>query len=195
MTRIGIILGSTRPNRRGDQVAAWVHDVAARRTDAEFELVDLRDHPLPHLDEPQPAAHGAYEHEHTRAWSATIAPFDGFVFVTCEYNHAIPGVLKNALDHLYAEWTNKAVGLVSYGGLGGGVRAVEQLRLVCGALGMADVSDQVVLSVVTEFEDFTVFRPSAFSAAALDALLDRVVAWSGALAPLRAGALTAARGG
>src|SRR3954451_23777762 len=71
MTRIGIILGSTRPHRRGDQVAAWVHDVAARRTDADFELVALRDPPLPPLAEPQPAAHGAYEHEHTRAWSAT----------------------------------------------------------------------------------------------------------------------------
>jgi NAD(P)H-dependent FMN reductase len=185
MTRIGIILASTRPNRRGDQVAAWVHDVAARRTDAAFELIDLRDHPLPHLDEPQPPAAGAYHHEHTRAWAATIAPLAGFVFVTCEYNHAMPGVLKNALDHLYAEWTNKAAGFVSYGGTGG-VRAAEQLRLVCGALQMADVAQQVALSVVTEFEDVAVFRPSASSASALDALLDQVVAWSEALAPLRA---------
>jgi NAD(P)H-dependent FMN reductase len=191
MTRIGIILASTRPNRRGDQVAAWVHDVAARRTDAEFELIDLRDHPLPHLDEPLPPAHGDYHHEHTRAWAATIVPFDGFVFVTCEYNHTMPGVLKNALDHLHAEWGNKAVGLVSYGGLSGGTRAAEQLRLVCGALGLADVSRQVVLSVVTEFEDFTVFTPSAFSAGELDAMLGDVVAWSEALAPLRAAALAA----
>jgi NAD(P)H-dependent FMN reductase len=186
MTRIAIILASTRPNRRGDQVAAWVHDVATRRTDAEFALLDLRDHPLPHLDEPEPPARGDYRHEHTRAWAATIAPFDGFVFVTCEYNHTMPGVLKNALDHLYAEWANKAVGLVSYGGLSGGSRAAEQLRLVCGALGLADVSRQVVLSVVTEFADFTRFAPSAFSAGELDAMLDEVVAWSGALAPLRA---------
>jgi NAD(P)H-dependent FMN reductase len=187
MTRIGIILASTRPNRRGDQVAAWVHDVAGRRADAEFELVDLRDHPLPHLDEPQPPARGQYAHEHTRAWSATIAPFDGFVFVTCEYNHSMPGVLKNALDHLYAEWTNKAAGLVSYGGTGG-TRAAEQLRLVCGALQMADVTQQVVLPVLTEFEDLAVFRPGAASAAALDALLDQVIAWSEALAPVRAAA-------
>jgi NAD(P)H-dependent FMN reductase len=186
MTRIAIILGSTRPNRRGDQVAAWVHDVAARRTDAEFELVDLREHPLPHLDEPQPPAHGDYQHEHTRAWSATIAPFDGYVLVTGEYNHSMPGVLKNALDHLHAEWADKAVGLVSYGGLSGGSRAAEQLRLVCGALGLAVVPRQVVLSVVTEFADSTRFAPSAFSAAELDALLDGVVAWSDALAPLRA---------
>jgi NAD(P)H-dependent FMN reductase len=108
MIKIGIILGSTRPGRRGEQVAQWVHERAARRTDAEFEVIDLLDHPLPHLDEPAPAlmSAGRYQHEHTRAWADAIASFDGFVMVTPEYNHSIPGVLKNALDHLYAEWNN-----------------------------------------------------------------------------------------
>ncbi|GGN80189.1 hypothetical protein GCM10011579_065480 [Streptomyces albiflavescens] len=98
-------------------------------------MIDLHDHPLPHLDEPAPApvSPGRYQHEHTRAWADTIASFDGFVMVTPEYNHSFPGVLKNAIDSLYAEWNNKAVGFVSYGG-GGGTRAVEQLRLICGAL-------------------------------------------------------------
>jgi NAD(P)H-dependent FMN reductase len=185
MIRIGIILGSTRPGRNGEQVARWVHDAASRRTDAEFELIDLRDHPLPHLDEPMGAMHGHYQHAHTRAWGATVASFDGFVMVTPEYNRSTSGVLKNALDYLYAEWRDKAVGFVSYG-VAGGVRAVEQLRLICGALQMADVSQQVTLSLMTEFENYTAFQPADHSATALDTLLDQVVSWSTALAPLRA---------
>lgn len=156
MTKIGIILGSTRPNRRGEQVADWVHVMASQRREAEFELVDLRDFSLPHLDEPEPAVLGQYQNDHTKAWSEKVACFDGFVMVTPEYNHASPGVLKNAIDFLYNEWNNKAVGSVSYGGTGG-TRAVEQLRLTCGAVMMADIAQQVALSIVTEFENFTVF--------------------------------------
>ena len=184
MTRIGIILGSTRPNRNGEQVAKWVYDIASRRSDAEFELVDLRDYPLPHLDEPLPPSMGQYQNEHTRQWADKIASFDGFVIVTPEYNHSTSGVLKNAIDFLYAEWNNKAVGFVSYGGVGG-ARAAEHLRLVAAELQMADVRQQVALSLLTEFENFSVFKPGDYNAAALDTLLDQVVAWSTALAPLR----------
>jgi len=184
MTRIGIILGSTRPNRNGEQVAKWVYDIAARRSDAEFELVDLRDYPLPHLDEPLPPSMGQYHNEHTRQWAEKIASFDGFVFVTPEYNHGTSGVLKNAIDYLYAEWNNKAAGFVSYGAVGG-ARAAEHLRLVAGELQMADVRQQVALSLLTEFENFSVFRPGDYNRAALDTLLDQVIAWSTALAPLR----------
>ena len=186
MIRIGIILGSTRPNRNGEQVAKWVYDIASRRGDAEFELVDLRDYPLPHLDEPLSPSFGQYQHEHTRAWADKIASFDGFVMVTPEYNHSTSGVLKNAIDYLYAEWNNKAVGFVSYGGVGG-ARAAEHLRLVCGELQMADVRQQVALSLLTEFENFSVFKPGEYNTTALDTMLDQVVAWSAALAPLRAG--------
>jgi NAD(P)H-dependent FMN reductase len=192
MTRIGIILGSTRPNRNGEQVARWVYDIAARRSDAEFELVDLRDYPLPHLDEPLPPAMGQYQNEHTRQWAEKIASFDGFVIVTPEYNHSTSGVLKNAIDYLFAEWNNKAVGFVSYGGVGG-ARAAEHLRLIAGELQMADVRQQVALSLLTEFENFSVFKPSDYNLAALDTLLDQVIAWSAALAPLRQPAATAAR--
>jgi NAD(P)H-dependent FMN reductase len=184
MTRIGIILGSTRPNRNGEQVAKWVYDIASRRSDAEFELVDLRDYPLPHLDEPLPPSMGQYQNEHTKAWADKIASFDGFVIVTPEYNHSTSGVLKNAIDYLYAEWNNKAVGFVSYGGVGG-ARAAEHLRLVAGELQMADVRQQVALSLLTEFENFSVFKPGDYNLAALDTLLDQVVAWSVALAALR----------
>ena len=190
MTRIGIILGSTRPNRNGEQVAKWVYDIASRRSDAEFELVDLRDYPLPHLDEPLPPSMGQYQNEHTRQWADKIASFDGFVIVTPEYNHGTSGVLKNAIDYLYAEWNNKAVGFVSYGAVGG-AGAAEHLRLVAGELQMADVRQQVALSLLTEFENFSVFRPGDYNLAALDTLLDQVVAWSTALAPLRQPTATA----
>jgi NAD(P)H-dependent FMN reductase len=192
MTRIGIILGSTRPNRNGEQVAKWVYNIASHRSDAEFELVDLRDYPLPHLDEPLPPSFGQYQNEHTRLWAAKIASFDGFVIVTPEYNHGTSGVLKNAIDYLYAEWNNKAVGFVSYGSVGG-ARAAEHLRLVAGELQMADVRQQVALSLLTEFENFSVFKPGDYNLAALDTLLDQVVAWSTALAPLRQPTATAAR--
>ncbi|MCP2314676.1 NAD(P)H-dependent FMN reductase [Nocardia amikacinitolerans] len=190
MMRIGIVLGSTRPNRKGPQVAQWVLDTASQRGDAEFGLIDLRDHPLPHLDEPAPPMFGPSVHEATRAWAERIAPFDGFVVVTPEYNSGVPGVLKNAIDHLCAEWADKAVGFVSYG-VGGGARAVVQLRTVCGTLGMADVSYQVAISVLTDFENHTTFTPRDHHVAALHKTLDQVVAWSAALAPLRTGAATA----
>jgi len=184
MPRIGVILGSTRPNRNGEQVARWVYDIAAQRADAEFELVDLRDYPLPHLDEPMPPSFGQYANDHTKEWARKIASFDGFVIVTPEYNHGTSGVLKNAIDYLYAEWNNKAVAFVSYGAVGG-ARAAEHLRLVAGELQMADVRQQVALSLITEFENFSVFKPGDYNVDALNTLLDQVIAWSIALAPLR----------
>jgi NAD(P)H-dependent FMN reductase len=189
MIRIGIILGSTRPNRNGEQVARWVYDNASLRSDAEFELVDLRDYPLPHLDEPLPPSMGQYQNDHTRQWAEKIASFDGFVIVTPEYNHSTSGVLKNAIDYLFAEWNNKAVGFVSYGAVGG-ARAAEHLRLVAGELQMADVRQQVTLSLITDFENFSVFKPSDYSGGALNTLFDQVIAWSAALAPLRQPAAT-----
>ena len=186
MTKIGIVLGSTRPGRNGEQVAKWVLDVAQRRGSegVEYELVDLADYPLPHLDEAVPPSLGQYQNDHTKKWAATIASFDGFVFVTPEYNHSTSGVLKNAIDYLYQEWTNKAVGFVSYGSVGG-TRAAEHLRLIAGELQMADVRQQVALSLATEFENYSVFKPGAHQEPLLETLLDQVVAWSEALAPLR----------
>ncbi|MEU8383090.1 NAD(P)H-dependent oxidoreductase [Streptosporangium sp. NPDC048865] len=184
MTRIGIILGSTRPGRNGEAVARWVHQVAAQRTDAEFELVDLLDYRLPHLDEALPASMGQYTRPHTLTWANKIASFDGFVMVTPEYNHSTSGALKNAIDFLYGEWNNKAVGFVSYGSAGG-TRAVEHLRLIAGELQMADVRNQVALSLFTDFENFSVFRPNGFQLESLTAMLGQVVAWSTALAPMR----------
>ena len=184
MTRIGIILGSTRPGRRGEAVAKWVYEVAKDRSDADFELIDLLDYPLPHLDEPMPPAMGQYQNQHTRDWAAIIARFDGFVFVTPEYNHSTSGVLKNAIDYLFAEWNNKAMGVVSYGVVGG-ARAAEHLRLIAGELKMADVRTNVALSMRSDFVNFTDLAPGEYQRPALDTLLGEVIAWSEALAPLR----------
>ncbi|MBQ0997669.1 NADPH-dependent FMN reductase [Streptomyces sp. RK62] len=185
MTKIGIILGSTRPGRNGEAVARWVLDIASKRTDAEFALIDLLDYKLPHLDEQLPPSMGQYSQPHTQEWARKIAGFDGFIFVTPEYNHSTSGVLKNAIDYLYAEWNNKAAGFVSYGAMGG-ARAVEHLRLIAGELQMADVRAQVGLSLFHDFENFSVLKPGEFQVEALNATLDQVVAWSRALAPLRA---------
>jgi NAD(P)H-dependent FMN reductase len=185
MDRFAVILGSTRPNRRGEPVARWVLEISSQRDDAEFELIDLRDYPLPHLDEPLPPRLRQYQNEHTKAWSETIASFDGFVVVTPEYNSGAAGVLKNALDYLFEEWRNKAIGFVSYGSMGG-ARAVQQLRLVAGELEMADVREQVALSLFTDFDGDESFMPNEHHIDALTTMLDQVISWSAALASLRA---------
>ena len=184
MLNIAIILGSTRPGRVGEAVAQWVYEIAAQRTDAKFELLDLKDFNLPLLDEPIPPSLGQYTQPHTKAWAAKIAEFDAFVFVTAEYNHGIPGALKNAIDYLFREWNHKAAGFVLYGGAGGS-RAVEQLRLVMAELHVADVRSQVLLSLFTDFENFRTFKPAAHCEAQVNRMLDEVVAWGGALKTLR----------
>ena len=131
--RIAIIVGSTRPGRRGADVAAWVQAAAVGRVDATYDVVDLADHPLPHLDEAMPPILGTYSEAHTQAWASTIATYDGFVVVTPEYNHSIPGVLKNAIDYLFAEWNHKVAGVVAYGAENG-ARAAEHLRQIFGEL-------------------------------------------------------------
>jgi NAD(P)H-dependent FMN reductase len=185
MTRVAIILGSTRPGRRGEPVAQWVYERASKRGDAEFELVDLADYPLPHLDEPMPPSVGQYANKHTFEWSEKIASFDAFIFVTPEYNHSTSAVLKNAIDYLYKEWNNKACGFVSYGSSAGGARAVEHLRLVAGEVQMADVRSQVALSLFTDFENFAAFNPSERHDVPLNTMLDQVIAWGTALRTLR----------
>jgi NAD(P)H-dependent FMN reductase len=183
--KIGIILGSTRPGRNGKAVADWVLDKAQARIGADYDLIDLADHPLPHMDEPMSPMLGQYAGEHTKAWAATIAPYDGYVFVTPEYNHSTSGVLKNAIDYLYAEWTNKAAAFVSYGSVGG-ARAVEHLRLICSELQIAHVRQQLSFSMFTDFENFSTFRPvAAIHDDAAAVMFDQLEAWAGALKPLR----------
>ena len=184
MLKIAIILGSTRPGRIGESVAKWAFEVASKRTDAEFELVDIAEYNLPLLDEPVPPSMGQYSKEHTKQWAAKIDSFDAFIFVTPEYNHGIPGALKNALDFIFKEWNNKSAGFVSYGSAYG-ARAVESLRLVMGELMIADVRAQVLLSLFTDFENYSVFKPADRHETALSTVIDQVIAWGTALKAVR----------
>jgi NAD(P)H-dependent FMN reductase len=184
MTKIAIIIGSTRPGRNGQAVAEWVYEQAKQRTDAEFEIVDLKDFDLPHLDEAAPAVMGQYANEHTKRWSATIDGYDGYIFVTPEYNHSTSGALKNALDFLYNEWNNKAAAFVSYGSLGG-ARAVEHLRLVAAELQIATVRQQLAFSLMTDFENFSTFKPAEYHLPGVTTMFDQLVSWAEALRSVR----------
>jgi NAD(P)H-dependent FMN reductase len=183
--RVAIVIGSTRPGRKGDAVARWVYERACGHTEAELEIVDLAQQELPMLDEPVPAIHGRYERAHTKAWARVIASFDAYVFVTPEYNRSIPGALKNAIDFLYAEWNDKAAGFVSYGADAGGARAVEHLRLVMGELRVADVRTHVALSLVDDFGEYTTPAPRPHQEERLAGLVKELVAWARALRTVR----------
>ncbi len=185
MVKIAVIIGSTRPGRKAETVAKWVHGLAAKRGDAQFELVDIKDFGLPLLDEAAPPSLGKYSQPHTKAWAAKIDSFDGFVFVTPEYNHSTSGALKNAIDYLYKEWNNKAAGFVGYGSAGG-ARAIEHLRLIMAEVQVATVRNQVMLSLFTDFENFSAFKPAALHEAAVKNMLDQLVAWARALRSVRA---------
>ena len=182
--KVDIIIGSTRPGRNGEAVSRWIYEKAKNRDDAEYELVDIKDYNLPLLDEPIPPSMGRYSNEHTKIWSTKIDSFDAYVFVTPEYNHGIPGALKNAIDFLFKEWNNKVAGFVGYGSAGG-VRAVEQLRLVMAEVKVATVRAQVQLSLFTDFENFSTFKPHEIHVKSTNNMLDEVISWASAMKTLR----------
>ncbi|MYW04008.1 NAD(P)H-dependent oxidoreductase [Streptomyces sp. SID3343] len=184
MIKVGIVIASTRPGRVGEDVGRWVLDVARRHAGAHYELVDLRDYDLPQLDEPIPALMGGYSQPHTIRWANKVGSLDAFVFVTPEYNHGVPGALKNALDFVYAEWVDKAAGFVGYGMEGAG-RAIAHLRNTMAALGIADVRHHAALLMHHDFVDFTKLAPQPHQEDAVVAVLDDVIAWGTALRPLR----------
>lgn len=175
---IGIILGSTRQGRVSPQVGDWVKEIADKRGDANYEIVDIADYNLPFLGTTDGSEPGI------AAWNEKLANLDGFVFIVQEYNHSITGVLKNALDFAREAWNNKAAGIVSYGSTGG-ARAAEHLRGIMGELMIADVRVHPTLSLFTDFENGTVFKPAELHLDNVNAMLDQVNAWSGALKTLR----------
>ncbi|GAB3580753.1 NADPH-dependent FMN reductase [Calidifontibacter terrae] len=181
--RIGVIIGSVREGRLGEQIAHWVMAGTHAHPDADFRLIDLQDFELPVLTSPVvPSAAGrSYPDERVTRWSRAIDECDGFVFVTPEYNHSVPGGFKNAVDSLGPEWHDKAVAFVSYGA-DGGVRAVEHWRAIVANLYMVGIRQQVSLGLFTEVEDGT-FRPYERRAGELAALLTAVVRMTGRLHP------------
>jgi NAD(P)H-dependent FMN reductase len=176
--RIQVILGSTRQGRAGEQVARWFADLAAQRDDVDVELVDLRDWPLPFFDSPTSPKRELSDDPRVRAWSAKVAEADGYVLVTPEYNYGYPAVLKNALDHLYYEWNDKPVGFVGYGGMAGGIRAVQQLRQVVVELGLVQTHAQVIIPKVFAAFDETGQPVDTFHPQMASALLDEVAEWA-----------------
>ncbi|QHS24006.1 NAD(P)H-dependent oxidoreductase [Virgibacillus sp. MSP4-1] len=185
MLKIGIVLGSVREGRNGEAVANWIHDFAGNRNDeAEYEIVDLKDYSLPLLGAAVPENQQEEANAAIKAWSEKMASFDGYIFVVPEYNHAVGGAFKNALDYLKAEVNNKAAGFVGYGSLGG-TRAHENLRLILGELQVADVRTAVTLSLMTDFENMSVFKPAGYHENNANEMLDQLLAWSGALKTIR----------
>ena len=175
---IGIILGSTRQGRVSPEVGEWVKGIADKRGDANYEIVDIADFQLPFLGTTDGTEPGI------AAWNGKLAELDGFVFIVQEYNHSITGALKNAFDFAREAWNNKAAGIVSYGSTGG-ARAAEHLRGIMGELMIADVRVHPTLSLFTDFENGTVFKPAELHLNNVNAMLDQVIAWSGALKTLR----------
>lgn len=191
MTKIAIVTGSTRPGRINLGVAEWVLAQAQLRSDAEFELVDIAAYNLPILDEGYPAAYQNYSNDHTKVWSEKVAEFDGFIFITGEYNHSVTPALANALSYLNAEFANKAAGIVGYGSASG-VRAVEHLRGILSELQIAHVQKTGMFSLFTDFENFSTFAPTELSAATVAPMLDQTVVWAKAMETVRDAALVAA---
>lgn len=185
MLNIGIILGSVREGRNAEAVTNWIYNFAVNRNDnVRYEIVDLADYQLPMLGQSIPEAQQKEAEAAIKAWSEKMASFDGYVIVAPEYNHAVGGALKNALDYLKPEVADKAAGLVGYGSLGG-TRAHENLRLIFGELQVADVQTAVTFSLMTDFENFSVFEPADYHADNANKMLDQLIAWSGALKQVR----------
>ena len=185
---IAIIVGSTRETRFADKPAKWIHEIAAQRDDMDVELVDLRDYPMPFFDEVASNAYAPTQNEVAVRWQKKIAEFDGYIFITAEYNHSVTGVLKNALDYAYVEWTKKAAACLGYGSVGG-ARAVEALRTICVELQMHPTRTGVhiqgadfmaVWQQGKDINELEYLKPNAA------AMLDELVWWSGVLKDARA---------
>lgn len=189
-----IIIGSTRPGRAGASVADWF--AASARADERFdvEVLDLAEIGLPLLDEPNHPRLRTYEHEHTKQWSKTIDRGDAVVFVIPEYNYALNAATKNAIDYLFHEWAHKPLGIVSYGGISGGLRAAQMLKQVGSALKMVPMPDTVIIPMVAQLRDEQGnFNPTPIIEDSATALLSELSSLTAAMQPLRQEKLSAAQ--
>jgi NAD(P)H-dependent FMN reductase len=184
---VQVVIASTRVRRRGGIVGRWVAGVVGARADCTSELLDLRTWDLPFFVAARPPARGGPQDDRAREWGETVARGDAYVIVTPEYNHGYPAALKNALDHVYDPWVRKPVAFVGYGGSGGGVRAVEQLRLVAAELQMASVRQQVVIPRAFRAFDEAGRPLDGDFERVLGEALDDLLWWARALAVARAG--------
>jgi len=186
--RIGIVISTTRMGRFADKPVEWLWNLVSRRTDMEFEIVDLRSYPLPFFDEPMSPAWGAPKNEVAQRWGKKVVKLDGFIFVTAEYNHGVPAVLKNALDYAYKEFNRKPAAYVGYGGVGA-ARSVEQLRLINVELQMVPLRASVHIGgtdFIGMFMHGKTFADSPHLEPAAQAMLDELAWWVRALKAARA---------
>ncbi|MFD1211168.1 NADPH-dependent FMN reductase [Arthrobacter sp. GCM10027362] len=180
-----VIIASTRPGRSGPAVAGWITRCAQDHAGFDVEVVDLAEVDLPMLNEPNHPRLQQYVHTHTKDWSRTVARADAYVFVHPEYNHGMNGALKNAIDYLFIEWQHKPVSFISYGGVSGGLRAVQMLKQVVTALKMVPVQEAVTIPFIAQHINDGCFIPSPAHEASAKAMLDELALLGNALRPLR----------
>ena len=180
-----VVVASTRPGRVGPVVSDWFVRLAEEHGGFEVKVTDLAELALPLLDEPHHPRLRQYQHQHTKDWSAIVEAADAFVFVMPEYNYTFTAPLKNALDYLCAEWAYKPVGFVSYGGISGGLRAVQSLKPVVTTLSMFPLPASVALPFVANSIVDGVLEPSELADGTAKTMLDELVRVSAALKPLR----------
>jgi NAD(P)H-dependent FMN reductase len=185
MPKLGVIVGSVREGRLGLPVAQWFVDQATRHGGFDVQLIDLKDVGLPLLEEPHHPRLQKYTDARTAAWAATVKAIDAFVIVTPEYNYNTSPALLNALDHVYLEWNYKAVGFLSYGGISGGMRAVQVLRQFAAGFKMVPVVEAVPIPFAAKLIENGVFKGGADYEKAATVMLDEIAKWEGALRTLR----------
>lgn len=184
--KLKVIIGSTRPTRKGPIVADWFLKMAKQHPDFEVEVLDLKEISLPLMDEPNHPRLRQYTKEHTIKWSKTIDEADAFVFITPEYNYGPPATLKNAMDYLFEEWQEKPVGFVSYGGVSGGTRAVQELKLTITTLGMMPLPQAVTIPFFTQFiNENDVFEANEPLEKSANVMLNKLQNWTKALKGMR----------
>jgi NAD(P)H-dependent FMN reductase len=185
MSKLSVVIGSTRPGRVGLPIGHWFFERAKSHGKFEVDLVDLKDLNLPLLDEPKHPRFAEYEHEHTKAWSAIVKASDAFVFVTPEYNYSAAPALLNAIDYLFHEWAYKAAGFVSYGGVSGGVRAAQMTKQPLSTLKVVPIPESVTIPFFSQLIDNGTFRGSEALEKSSVTMLDELLRWTEALAVLR----------
>ena len=185
MSKLSVIIGSTRPGRAGLPIGQWFFERAKLHGGFEVELVDLKEQNLPLLDEPKHPRFAEYEHEHTRAWSKIVKASDAFVFVAPEYNFSAPPALLNALDFLYHEWAYKPAGFVSYGGMSGGIRSVQMLKQPLISMKVVGIPESVAIPFFAQLMENGSFKGSEALEKSAVTMLDELSRWTEALAVLR----------
>ena len=183
--KLNVVICSTRPGRVGPIIADWFHKVAVEHSDFDVALVDLAEFKLPVYDEPDHPQRQTYRHEHTKAWAASVASADAFVFVTPEYNYGTPPALLNALNYVYREWNYKPAAFVSYGGVFGGGRAVQMAKMTLNTLKMVPIFEAVVIPFFSKQIETKKFKPNEIRSDAAKSLLKELHRWTQALKPLR----------